>query len=128
MLFQPTNIAPDDVNGSGCVDADENLEISWQVNGDSAMIAYSIVISKNSLTSQWSYSTGKIVLDDPFWGRDYSGNVQRFSVELEPTEIDPEGTEYIKGIDLENGENRLTVKVFNKNNVSQISRVKITKE
>ena len=39
-----------------------------------------------------------------------------------------EGNEYIKGIDLENGENRLTVKVFNKNNVSQISRVKFTKE
>ena len=39
-----------------------------------------------------------------------------------------EGNEYIKGIDLENGENRLTVKVYNKNNISQISRVKFTKE
>ena len=39
-----------------------------------------------------------------------------------------EGNEYSKNINLENGENRLTVKVFNKNDVSQISRVKYTKE
>lgn len=39
-----------------------------------------------------------------------------------------EGNEYSKNINLENGENRLTVKVFNKNDVSQISRVKYTKK
>lgn len=38
-----------------------------------------------------------------------------------------EGTEYKKKILLENGENRLTVKVYNKDDVSQISRVKFTK-
>lgn len=38
-----------------------------------------------------------------------------------------EGTEYKKKIPLENGENRLTVKVYNKDDVSQISRVKFTK-
>ena len=38
-----------------------------------------------------------------------------------------EGTEYKKKITLENGENRLTVKVYNKDDVSQISRVKFTK-
>lgn len=96
MLFQPTNIAPDEVNGSGCVDADENLEISWQVNGDSAMVAYSITITKMS-SSLWSYSTGKIVLDDPFWGRDYAGNVQRYSVTLAPSTIDDNHTMYLNG-------------------------------
>lgn len=39
-----------------------------------------------------------------------------------------EGNEYSKNIELQNGENRLTVKVFNKNDVSQTSRVKYTKE
>ena len=39
-----------------------------------------------------------------------------------------EGNEYTKSIKLENGENKLTVKVFNKNNLSQVSRVKFTKE
>lgn len=38
-----------------------------------------------------------------------------------------EGTEYKKKIPLENGENRLTVKVYNKDDISQISRVKFTK-
>ena len=38
-----------------------------------------------------------------------------------------EGTEYSKNIILENGENKLTVKVYNKNDISQISRVKYTK-
>ncbi len=38
-----------------------------------------------------------------------------------------EGTEYNKTIMLENGENKLTIKVYNQNDVSQISRVKCTK-
>lgn len=38
-----------------------------------------------------------------------------------------EGTEYSKSIVLEDGENKLTVKVYNKNDVSQTSRVKCTK-
>lgn len=130
MLFQPTNIAPDDVNGSGCVDADENLEISWQVNGDSAMIAYSITISKNDLSSQWYYTTDMVYLDEPFWGRDYNGDVQRYSVELEPSEIDPEGTEYINGEeykfiirqwwDGENSVTQLTASVFVTRSTPQI--------
>ena len=45
----------------------------------------------------------------------------------EPITENIEGNEYSKNIELENGENRLTVKVYNKNNVSQISRVKFTK-
>lgn len=97
MLFQPTNIVPDDVNGSGCVDAAEDLEISWQVNGDSAMVAYSIKIQKNAIGSMWFYSTGKVSLQEPFWGREYNGDIQRFSVELAPTTIDATSTEYING-------------------------------
>ena len=39
-----------------------------------------------------------------------------------------EGNEYTKSIKLENGENKLTVNAYNKNNLSQVSRVKFTKE
>ena len=36
--------------------------------------------------------------------------------------------EYSTTVDLENGENRLTVTVYNKNGLSEVSRVKFTKE
>lgn len=38
------------------------------------------------------------------------------------------GNEYTKNINLENGENKLTVKVYNSSGIEQISRVKYTKE
>lgn len=82
MLFQPTNIVPDEVNGSGCVDLTENLAISWQVNGDSAMTAYQITIFANDAVSTQLYTTGQVTLDSPFWGRNASGEIQRYTATI----------------------------------------------
>lgn len=87
MLFQPTNIMPDDVNGSGCVDALKNLKISWQINGDSPMTAYKITIYKNEAVPTSSYTTGKVTLSTPAWGRNYAGEITRYTVELSPNVI-----------------------------------------
>lgn len=82
MLFQPTNIVPDEVNGEGCVDITEDLEVSWQVNGDSAMVAYQITIYDNNVASTELYTTDEINLEDPFWGRDENGDIQRYSATI----------------------------------------------
>lgn len=82
MLFQPSNISPDEINGSGCVDISQGLAVSWQVSGDSAMTAWQIDIYKNDAASTLLYSTGKTTLAEPFWGVDYKGETQYFSTEI----------------------------------------------
>ncbi|PWM20079.1 MAG: hypothetical protein DBX49_01110 [Clostridia bacterium] len=79
MLFQPSNISPDEINGSGTVDLTENLTVTWQVSGDSAMTAYQIDFYSNNAASSPLYSTGKISLQTPFWGVNYKGEQQYYS-------------------------------------------------
>lgn len=79
MLFQPSNISPDEINGSGTVDLTENLTVTWQVSGDSAMTAYQIDFYSNNAASSPLYSTGKISLQAPFWGVNYKGEQQYYS-------------------------------------------------
>ena len=78
-LTQPTNISPDEVNNTGTVDAEKALRVSWQVNGNVAMTAFRIVIYQNDAASTQMYSTGKIVLDTPFWGHNYKGETQFYT-------------------------------------------------
>ena len=49
MLYQPTNVYPSLTGalGNGVVDANNNLTVSWQVNGNSALQMFSITIYKN---------------------------------------------------------------------------------
>ena len=82
MLFQPSNISPDEVNSTGCIDTADGLEVSWQVNGDSAMTAYQIDISANDAYSTLKYSTGKQELDAPFWGTNFRGETQYFRANI----------------------------------------------
>ena len=82
MLFMPTNITPDSSwgVGNGTVDATSPLTVSWQVNGNSAMTAYQIVIYKNDAASTQLYSTGKITEGNlPFYGTNYAGETEFFS-------------------------------------------------
>ena len=46
MLYQPTNVYPSMTGalGNGVVDANGNLTVSWQVNGNSPLTAFQIVI------------------------------------------------------------------------------------
>lgn len=85
MLFQPTNIFPSDSMGlgGGTVDAEKPLEISWQINGNSPMTAFSIGIYKNDFQSTLVYSTGKLTENCPFEGKDRLGNYKFFSYKIE---------------------------------------------
>lgn len=81
MLYQPTNITPSMTGGlgNGCVDATKALRVSWQVNGNSAMTAFQIVVYRNNAASTQLYTTGKLTQGCPFYGVDYAGNVQFFA-------------------------------------------------
>lgn len=80
-LFQPTNIYPSSLGelGNGTVDITKPLAVSWQVNGNSAMTAFSLTICKNDAASTQVYTTGKLTDGCPFYGTDYAGNTMLFT-------------------------------------------------
>lgn len=82
MLFQPSNILPDVINGAGngTIDVADGLTVSWQINGNSLMTAYDIYIYQNNTSSTQLYHLGKVssASNLPASGVDYQGNVQRF--------------------------------------------------
>lgn len=80
-LFQPTNIYPSSLGelGNGTVDITKPLAVSWQVNGNSAMTAFSLTICKNDTDSTQVYTTGKLTEGCPFYGTDYAGNTVLFA-------------------------------------------------
>lgn len=82
MLNQPSNITPDEINGSGTVDLSAAVDFSWQVSGDSAMTAYKIDFFANNAASTQLATTGKVSLLTPFWGVDYKGDTQFFTATI----------------------------------------------
>lgn len=80
MLNQPVNVIPSSLSGAGygVIDATVPLPVSWQVSGDTPMVAYRIVIQQNDTASTQKFSTGKVTLSTPFYGVDSNGNVQMF--------------------------------------------------
>ena len=83
-LFQPSNIIPDSLTGwgLGVIDATDDLTVSWQINGQSAMTAYeikffSIDSSDGSLTQL--YDTGTVTVSPAAYGTDSTGAIQYFS-------------------------------------------------
>lgn len=93
MLYQPTNIYPSMTGslGNGVVDVTKPLSVSWQVNGNSAMSAFQIVIYKNDAASTKVYSTGKLTSGCPFYGVDYAGNIQFFSYTITSSQMSGAG-------------------------------------
>lgn len=84
MLFQPSNISPSTLSGigAGTVDVSLGLTVSWQVNGDTPMTAYEIVIYQNDTASTQMYTTGEITLSEPFQTHDKNGNPRFFSTQI----------------------------------------------
>ena len=80
-IYQPTNITPSSFGGlgNGVVSATDTVKLSWQVNGNSPMTAFSFAIARNDSTSSQIYNSPVIVLDSPFWGTDSRGNPQFFT-------------------------------------------------
>lgn len=91
MLFQPTNIYPDLKGslGNGCIDATAALPVSWQLNGDSTMVAYSITIYQNDAASTQLYTTGKVTTS--FAPSDRLGNPQTFTATLPAATLSANG-------------------------------------
>lgn len=87
MLNQPSNISPDEINGSGCVDITQDMAVSWQVSGDSPMSAYQITLYKNDTASTRLYSTGKKGLTTPWWGVNYAGDTAFFETSIEAAKM-----------------------------------------
>lgn len=83
-LYQPSNVSPSDLTGTGAIDATAGMEISWQVNGSGnvPMTGYQIVIMQNDTDSTQLYDTGRITLSTPFYGSDSLGNPVYFSANI----------------------------------------------
>ena len=81
MIFQPTNITPSlrGELGNGTVDAAKDLTVSWQVNGNSPLTAFSITLYKNDTASTQVYTTGRLTEGCPFYGTNFAGQVQFFA-------------------------------------------------
>lgn len=81
-LFQPTNIIPSSFT-EGVVDPDKDIaQVSWQVNGNSAMTAYQIDFYTSNGTSLSGGGTGKITDGIPeggFYGTDRFGQPKIFT-------------------------------------------------
>ena len=85
MLFQPTNIIPDERTGIGfgTVDVSAGWDISWQVNGDyPVMKGYSIQFYQNNAASTPVYrepTSGYLTTGCPFYGRNAQGEIEFFT-------------------------------------------------
>ena len=73
-LYQPSNITPSTFAGigGGIVDVNDNVSISWQVNGNSAMTRFDIQILTNETTPQTVHTFSVSSLS--FYGTDKDGN------------------------------------------------------
>lgn len=75
-LYQPSNITPSTFAGigGGVVDASDNVSISWQVNGNSAMTGFSIAVYQNNAASTLVHTFTEASLSPAFYGTDANGN------------------------------------------------------
>lgn len=83
-LFMPTAVTPSLTGalGNGVVDATKDMLVSWQVNGNSPMTAFQIVIYKNDEASTKVFGTGKLTTGCPFYGKNAQGVPQSFDYHI----------------------------------------------
>lgn len=81
-LFQPTNVSPSTFSGTGTIDATQDLTVSWQVNGNSPMVAYQIRIMQNDIDSTEVYEGSKTTVSPAFYGVNYKGEPQFYSASI----------------------------------------------
>lgn len=80
-LYQPTNVIPSSYTKE-TIDVNDTMEISWQVNGNSAMIAFQVDFYLNDYASTPVTSTGRLtdsIPTDGFYGTDRFGRPQFFT-------------------------------------------------
>lgn len=104
MLFQPTNITPNVLGGAenGTVDITEGLTITWQVNGNSPLVAYKIVLYRNNAASTVLYTSNTLYPDNPIYPMNYKGEQQTCSITIAAATLSSagltNGNEYKIGI------------------------------
>ena len=81
-LYQPSNIIPSSFAGpgGGVVDVNDNVLISWQVNGSSPLLQEIIYIYENNAASTLVHTFTSSV-HNGFFGTDARGNIQRYVFE-----------------------------------------------
>lgn len=82
MLHQPTNITPSSLAniGNTAVSAYDALTVTWQLNGDTPLVAYKIDFYLNNSTSQSLFSTGKVTVSPSVAPKDKYGDPVFFVV------------------------------------------------
>lgn len=82
MLHQPTNITPSSLAniGNTAVSAYDALTVTWQLNGDTPLVAYKIDFYLNNSTSQSLFSTGKVTVSPSVAPKDKYGDPAFFAV------------------------------------------------
>ena len=93
MLFQPTNIIPSTLSGAenSTVDVTEGMTVSWQLNGNSALVAYRLIILENSIESDILYNSDIVTLSTPIYPVDYKGEPQRCTVTISAAALSTAG-------------------------------------
>lgn len=71
MLYEPTNINPSTFTQTGTVASSDNVEIQWQVNGNSALSMFQIDVMQNDALSEFVCSTN-IIRNNPTSGTAYA--------------------------------------------------------
>lgn len=81
-IYQPTNMTPSSFAGvgGGVVDALSDVSVSWQVNGNSPMTGFEIVVRENTEAAAVVH-TETVTLSDPFYGVDARGVPQFYVYE-----------------------------------------------
>ena len=104
MLFQPTNITPNVLGGAenGTVDITEGLTITWQVNGNSPLVAYKIILYQNNAASTVLYTSNVLYPESPVYPMNYKGEQQTCSATIAAATLSSagltNGNEYKIGI------------------------------
>lgn len=95
MLFQPTNVTPSVLGGAenGTVNASSTngITISWQVNGNSPLVAYRIAVLANDAESTSLHNTGIVTLSTPIYPTNYKGEPQRCSHTISAADVSAAG-------------------------------------
>lgn len=106
MLYEPTNIIPSTMTQTGTVAATtDNVNIQWQVNGNSAMTMFQIDVMQNNADSTFVYSTGVVTSNPtpaqgyslPFYGKDRFGDYVQFVYQPVSTWTNWSGGEIVDG-------------------------------
>ena len=88
-LFQPSNITPSTLSGTGTIDALQDMAVTWQINGTGGtpMTDFEIAVYQNDEESTQLYTTGQIHLTEPFYGTDRMGNPNYFTATITAAEL-----------------------------------------